>query len=228
MKSRFILVAAGVALIFVFAAMAFGQEVDKTELATKIADARQKNQMETRNFSWTQRTEVKVDGEVKTLKTELVRFTADGELQKTVVSEEGGGGKKRGIRGQVAKKKTGAMKEWAQSLTQLLQQYSLPTAGSLLDFLNKAEAHPVEQATLFQLSAKDVVQSGDSMDMWVDPNTKELKKSAINTALDGDAVQVETQHGKTPEGLSYTARQIVRVPAKKVEMTVENFNYQRQ
>ena len=48
--------------------------------------------------------------------------------------------KPKGVRGKIAKKKAGEMKDWMTDLGELLHAYSLPTAGSLLDFLDKATA----------------------------------------------------------------------------------------
>ena len=71
------------------------------------------------------------------VKVELVRFTQDGELQKALVSDSAAGAKKpRGIRGKVASNKKKGMQEWAVELGKLLQQYSLPTSGNILDFLD--------------------------------------------------------------------------------------------
>ena len=51
---------------------------------------------------------------------------------------------------------------------------------------------------------------------------------SMQTSLDGDAVSMEILYESTEEGLSYASRQLIKVPAKKVELTIENFNYQKQ
>ena len=90
---------------------------DKGTLATQIAEGRKQNQMMMRDYSWNTRTEVKIDGEVKSVKVDMMRFTADGELQRTKISDSADGQKKpRGIKGKVASKKIKGMQEWAQDL----------------------------------------------------------------------------------------------------------------
>ena len=180
-----------------------------------------------REYTWNTRTEVKIDGEVKSVKVDLVRFTPEGELQKTKVSDSADGQKKpRGIKGKVASKKIKGMQEWASELTQLLQKYSLPTAGSLLDFMDKATVERTGQ--LATVVASDVVQQGDKMTVLVDSGSRQLKMIQVSTSLDGDSVDVEILNESLENGPSYTARQIVKVPAQKVELTVENFNFLRQ
>ena len=224
---RAILGTTGCLALGVLSLVAAQELSDKGTLATQIAEGRKQNQMMLREYTWNTRTEVKIDGEVKSVKVDLVRFTPDGELQKTKISDSADGQKKpRGIKGKVASKKIKGMQEWAGELTQLLQKYSLPTAGSLLDFMDKAAVERTGQ--LATLVASNVVQQGDQMTVLADSGSQQLKMIEVSTSLDGDAVEVEIRNEALETGPSYTARQIVKVPAQKVELTIENFNFQRQ
>lgn len=200
---------------------------NKALLASEITDGRKQNAALMRNYSWNTRTKIIIDGEVKSDKIELVRYTPEGELQKAVVSDSAAEAKKpRGIRGRVASKKIKGMKEWATDLAKLLQQYSLPSAGSLLDYLNSATVE--KTGNMINLSGEDVVQQGDHMTMLVDAGSKQLKIIEVTTSLDGDAVDVQIISKNLDDGLSYTSRQTVKVPAKKVELIVENYDFRRQ
>jgi hypothetical protein len=199
-------------------------QVDMTEIVSKVSQARQENAQKARDYSWTQRTEVKVKGEVKSLKTEIVRYTVDGELQKTPIDETSAK-KPKGIRGKVAKKKIGEMKDWMADLGELLKAYSLPTQGNLLDFLNKAAISPDGDGQ--RLDATDVVQPGDRMSVWIGADHK-MVKTEVTTQHDGSDVKLMTDHETTSDGLDYVARTTIVVPDKGVEMTVENFSYQRE
>jgi hypothetical protein len=199
-------------------------QVDMAQLVPKISQARKANALETRNYSWTQRTEVKVSGEVKSVKTEIVRYTVDGELQKTPIDETSAK-TPRGVRGKVAKKKIGGMKDWMADLGELLKGYSLPTAESLLGFLEKATVSPDGDGR--KLDATDVVRAGDRMSVWIDGNHK-MTRTEVSTQHDGSDVKLETDHAATPDSLDYVARTVIVVPDKGVEMTVENFSYQKE
>ncbi len=220
MKTRTIGAVAFAAMI----ALPAAAQTDMTSVVAKVSAARQENAQKTRNYSWTQRTEVKVKGEVKSLKTEIVRYTVDGEMQKTPIDETSAK-KPKGIRGKVAKKKIGEMKDWMAELGQLLKAYSLPTEGNLLDFLNKASISPDGAGQ--RLDAGDVVQPGDRMSVWIGGNHK-MTKTEVSTQHDGSDVKLMTDHETTPDGLDYVARTTIVVPDKGVEMTVENFSYQRE
>ena len=199
-------------------------QMDMTDIVSKVSKARQENAQKTRDYSWTQRTEVKVKGEVKSLKTEIVRYTVDGELQKTPIDKTSAK-KPKGLRGKVAKKKMGEMKDWMAELGVLLKAYSLPTAGNLLDFLNKASVSPDGAGR--RLDATNVVQAGDRMSVWIGADHK-MVKTEVTTQHDGSDVKLMTDHDTTPDGLDYVARTTIVVPDKGVEMMVENFSYQRE
>ncbi len=199
-------------------------QMDMTLVAEKVSKARQENAQQTRDYSWTQRTEVKVKGEVKSLKTEIVRYTVDGELQKTSIDETSAK-KPKGVRGKVAKKKIAGMKDWMAELGGLLKAYSLPTAGNLLDFLNNASVSPDGDGR--RLDATGVVQPGDRMSVWINDDFK-MVKTEVTTQHDGSDVKLMTDHETTPDGLDYVARTTIVVPDKGIEMTVENFSYKRE
>ena len=206
-------------LIASFATPVFSQ--DNAQIAERVTKARQENAAKTTNYSWTKRTEVKVKGEVKSTTTELVRFDVDGEMQTTPISQEKAKGP-RGIRGKVAKKKGGEMKDWMADLGKVLHEYSLPTSGNLLDFLNKAKVEKGDGG--IELTAVNVVIPVDSMTMWLSTDF-ELTKTEVTTEHDGADVELTTDHSTTPDGLDYVARTVILVPDKNVEMTVENFSY---
>lgn len=224
MESKMRAIQIGTLVFGMILAATVGAQVDMTDVMSKVSQARQENAQQTRAYSWTQRTEVKVKGEVKSLKTEIVRYTADGELQKTLI-DESSAKSPRGIRGKVAKKKGGEMKDWMAELGELLQAYSLPTSGNLLDFLNKAAI--TSDGAGRRLDATDVVQTGDRMSVWLGADHK-MVKSEVASRYDGSDVKLVTDHDATPDGLDYVARTTILVPDKAVEMTVENFSYQRE
>ena len=120
------------------------------------------------------------------------------------------------------------MKEWGHELGTLLEQYSLPSPGHILDYLNAATIAPGEEPGTIRIVGKNVIQKGDKLTMWADSANKQLKKTKVETRLEEDMVYLNTDHARTDDGLNYVARTIVRVPSKQVEMIVENFNYDKQ
>jgi hypothetical protein len=200
---------------------------DPAALAVKISEKRAENSKHLREYSWKTRTEIAIKGETKMLKVELVRFDIDGQMQKTTLSEETPK-QKRGVRGRIQKKKGKEKQEWFAELHGLLAQYSLPTTGKVLDFLDKATFGPGDRPGTIRIHGTSVVQPGDELTIWIDSETKETRLTKVRTRLDGDTVLLETNHDRLDSGLSYSARSVITVPAEEVRMTVETFDYDKQ
>jgi hypothetical protein len=213
---------------FVAAVCAMAQvPPDPAKMAVQISENREENSKNLREYSWKTRTEVTIKGETKLLKVQLVRFDVDGQMQKTTISEEKPK-QKRGVRGRIQKKKGKEKQEWFGELHHLLEQYSLPSTGKILDFLDKASFGPGDRPGTIRIHGTSVVKDGDELTMYIDAETKEAKLTKVRTRLDGDTVLLETNHDRLDSGLSYSARSIITVPAEEVRMTVENFDYDKQ
>ena len=201
-----------------------------TQLATDLTNARSKNLKLMQKYSWTTRTEVKIKGEQKVLKSEAVHYSPDGKLMKAPLGQAGDSGKKtRGIRGRVkgrvVERKKGEMRDWAGDLKKLLQAYSLPTAGKVLDFINASKVSKGPEPGRIIIQGVNVVNPGDNLTFTVDSRTKALLETKVQTHLDGDLVLMRTVYRALDSGLNYTAESTVTVPGKKIELKVQNFSF---
>ncbi len=202
---------------------------DVSDIAVKVSKSREENRKKMQDYTWKRRTEVSKDGEVQLTKLELVRFDVDSRMQTTLISEQKPEQRQmRGIRGRIQERVVEAQKEWQVDLQRLLQQYSLPTTGKVAGYLEKATFGRGDLPGTIRILGTDVVQPGDELVMLVDASTKELKMTKVRTQLDEDAVLMDINHDRLTSGLNYQARSIIRVPSKKVRMTVENFDFDKQ
>ena len=64
--------------------------------------------------------------------------------------------------------------------------------------------------------------------MWVDQETKQVRKLTITTALGKERVDVIIDYKTLKSGLSYPARTLVKIPADKIRAVVETFDYEAQ
>jgi hypothetical protein len=88
------------------------------------------NQQALRSYTWIEKTELSLKGEVKNTKIESCRFGPDGNVQKTQVSDPPPPAeKKRGLRGKVIEKKTGEMKAELEAAATLAHSYVPPDPG---------------------------------------------------------------------------------------------------
>ncbi len=202
--------------------------VSNAQLATQVSDSRGRNQELMRKYSWTSRTEVKIKGESKILKSEAVHYSPEGKLVKAPLGQTGDSGKKtRGIRGRVKERKKGQMRDWASDLMKLLERYSLPTAGKILDFINASQVSQGPQPGRIVIQGVNVVIPDDRLTFTVDGSTKALLETNVQTQLEGDLVLMRTVYRALDSGLNYTAESTVTVPGKEIEMKVQNFSFIR-
>ena len=131
MATRILHLSVLVAVAFCATAVIAQEPADKGTLATQIAEGRKQNQMMMREYSWNMRTELKIDGEVKSLKVDMMRYTPEGELQKTKISDSADGQKQpRGIKGKAATR-IKSNKASAASLSSAQEKLALLSSSSL-------------------------------------------------------------------------------------------------
>ena len=137
-------VAQGLAMI---AALALSQRAGSQVLPglqEKLAAGKQsaaQNQLALRSYTWVEKTELRLKGEVKNTKLNSCRYGPDGKVQKTPIGDPPPPPqKKRGLRGKVIEKKKEEMKEDLQAATALVHQYVPPDPGLIQVVMNAGKA----------------------------------------------------------------------------------------
>ena len=119
------------------------------------------------------------------------------------------------------------VEEYLTGLRDLLDQYTLPTAGKVQDFMNRATATGPDASGLFEVTGQNVVYPGDSFSIWVNPVTRHAQKVQVSTAFQGNPVTLTATFKTLPSGLNHVAYAEVTVPAKQMSVQVQNFDYNR-
>lgn len=62
-----------------------------------------------------------------------------------------------------------------------------------------------------------------------DSEVKELRQIAVDTWLDkaDNKVTLEVSFQSMPNGVNYVGEVVLKIPAKKIEVRIENSNYQK-
>jgi hypothetical protein len=207
---------------------------DMARIEEAFQRQQQASEQALRQYTWESRTEVRVGDKVKSTVLEMVRYGADGTLQKTVIG------------GQQAKEKRkllditpmGALvkhvrdkqsKEYKEGLGKLLEAYAEIPTDKMRGFFDRASFQPgrdAMQGTL-RISGTDVVKRHDTLSIWIDLQTREKRQLEVLTSLDGDPVQIDSQFGKLADGTTYTTRTTLEVKPKNLTMITENFDFTR-
>ena len=113
------------------------------DLQQKLAAAKEsaaRNQQALRAYSWLEKSELSLKGEVKNTKVDMCRYGPDGKVQKTPVVEPPPPEKKRGLKGKIVAKKTGEMKEELEAAVALVHQYVPPSPDLMQVVMNAGTA----------------------------------------------------------------------------------------
>lgn len=204
------------------------QDLQQKLAAAKEAAAR--NQQALRSYSWLEKTELSLKGEVKNTKVDMCKYGPDGKVQKTPVVEPPPPEKKRGLRGKIVAKKTGEMKEELEAAVALVQQY-VPPSPDLMQVVMNAGTASISQAGPGAASLKfpGYVKKGDALTLTFDSNVKSLRQIEVNTWLDEpeNAVTLKVTMQSIPDGISYPGSIVFSLAKRKLDVKITKSNYQK-
>jgi hypothetical protein len=225
------------AVLIGFGGLALAQM--SSELQQKAAAAKEaaaKNQQALRSYSWISTTKISLKGEVKNTKIESCEYGPDGKVQKTELSEppapqeDQGGRRRRGrLKEAVVEKKTGEMKEELESAAALVQSYVPPSSEKLQAVIAADKVTIVPGAGTSSIRFADYEKAGDSLTLTLDSAAKSLQKIDVDTWLDeaNNKVTLAVNFQSLPDGTNYAATTVMEIPAKQIEVQIENSNYEK-
>ncbi len=195
--------------------------------AVQITEARQANAALMHHYTWSSRTEIIDQGQVKDTRLELVNYNPFGQLQRSLLNDSSAPLPFGFLRRAIAEQERQTMEQYLTGLRGLLDQYTLPTAGKVLDFMMSAKPIGPDAAGLFSMAGNNVVMPGDSLTLWVNAFTRHVARIQVNSTFQGDPVQLNATFSTLPSGLNYMAYAQATVPNKQLSVQVQNFNYTR-
>lgn len=230
LSSSWLAVFAGCCLL----ALAAGAQDINQVIQQKVAALKEtaaQNQKALRQYTWIEKTELSLKGEVKNTKIESCRYGPDGTVQKTELTEPAKEEKKRGLKGKIIENKKEDMKDYMDRTIALIGRYVPPSPDNFKAVV-AAGSTSLSQAGpgAIQLQFKDFVKSGDSVTFTADSAAKTIRQISVNTYLDEqdkDAISLTVSFKTLPDGTNYAASKVLNVAAKKVVVTTTGNNYQK-
>lgn len=195
--------------------------------AVQITEARKANAALMRQYSWSSRTELIEQGAVKDTRIELVNYGPAGQLQRTLVNDQSAPLPFGFLRRAVAENERKKMETYLHGLRVLLEEYTLPTAGKVLDFMSAAQMTGPDASGAVEMTGHGVVMPGDTFSVWSDARTRQTRKIQVATVYQGDVANLTATFATLPSRLTYVAYAEVTVPAKQLSVQVQNFNFNR-
>ena len=226
MSNRIFAVIVALANLLTCAVSARGQNAN-VNAAMQISEARKANAALMRQYTWNSRTEIIEEGQVKDIRIELVNYSPDGQLQRSLVNDQQSRMPIGFLRRAIVEAKKEHLEKYLTGLHGLIEQYTLPTTGKILDFMNQATTSGPDAGGLFQMSGNSVVVAGDNFTVWTDAKTRQTRRVQVSTFFQGDMVNLNATFETIPSGLTYMSYAEANVGAKQLSVQVQNFNYSR-
>jgi len=189
----------------------------------KFAQAQKENARALMQYEWKSRTEIQKDGETKKDQLVLMRYDSNGELQQAVIATSPEPDlPTRGLRGLIAKNKKKDFMEKIEDLRHLVKAYNEP--DTMQRFMATAKATP--EQNVVQLKAYDVIQSGDSMTVWLDMISKKQRRVEIQTSMNEKPVKIVSDFQDIgPSGPTYMSGNQVNYSGTSLVIITQNFDY---
>jgi hypothetical protein len=203
------------------------------ELQQKIANLKEAaaaNKQALAQYTYLQTTTISLKGEVKKVTHDRVVTGPDGKPQKTSLDPAQAAAPSGGrLKQHVIAKKKEEYADYADSIKALIAQYVPPNkeliqqaAGSGNIMLGPAGA-PGE----VKLVISNYVKQGDKMTLTINKAAEGMQNVSIATYLSGpsDAVTVDVQFARIPDGPRYPAMQRINGASKQMTIVVQNSDY---
>ncbi len=217
-------------LAVVGASLGVAAQVPNEGLANRIVAARRSNADILRQYTWNCRTELMNTNEDKVLdiRIDQVQYGPDGNLQRTELNNQSFSHPRGFLRRIVAASQQQQLEQYLKGLRSLLDEYTLPTAGKVIDFMAGAKVQFTQDPdgmALLLMQGSNVVVPGDSLSMWADASTHKLRKIQISTSYEGGSATVTASFKTLPSGLNFMSLAEVALPDKNISLTVHNYDY---
>ena len=183
-------------------------------------------------FSYQQRMQLQLKGETKKVTLNQMSYDINGNLQKTLLSEQPPAGAQPSggrIKRRVVARKTSEFKEMMDELAALVKSYSELPPERLQTSLKQAasSAGQGDMAGSVQIVMQNVIQNGDSITIWIDRTTMLFRRILIATSYDGNPVTAMATYATLTNGEGYMAQAVLNYAKKEVVVQIDNSNYQR-
>jgi hypothetical protein len=196
-------------------------------IAMKIVQVRKENAALTRQYTWNSRTELIDQGVLKDTRIEMVGYGSDGQVIRTPLNDFSAPLPRGFLRRAIAEQEKQKMEDYMTGLRGFLDQYTLPTAGKVLDFVSQAKISPPDASGLLYLNGNNVVVPGDTFSLWVEATTLQTSKIEVETFFQGDIVVVTSTSKRLPNGPTYMAYTDVTIAVKQLRLQIHNYDYSR-
>lgn len=216
-----------VVLLSLLAPNVLKAQVPNEGFANAIIAARQNNANLMKQYSWNCRTEISENGVPKDTRVDSVTWGPDGQPQHTLLNDQANPLPQGFLRRRIAEQERQQSEDYLKGLRAFLHQYTLPSAGQIINLISTSPILPGPAGTL-QVSGSSVVVPGDTVSLTLSATTRLLNRMTIMSTYKGDEVTVTATFKSLANGLNYAAYTQINVPSKNLTVLIQNYDFLNQ
>ncbi|HTS63449.1 MAG TPA: hypothetical protein VMH28_15600 [Candidatus Acidoferrales bacterium] len=183
-----------------------------------------------RPYTWTEHTEVSVDGSVKSSTAFLCRYDASGELTRTPLGDPKDEKTPNPVSKRHSVRAKAGMQDYIDRAISRIRVYVPPKPESMQYLLqNGGVSLGQAEAGKSQLRFTHYFEAGDSLLFTYDTATKALLYAAIASTLGSpkDPVTLDVVWATLPDGINHVASTLLKAKRKNVQVKTWNDTYQK-
>ena len=189
------------------------------------------NQKQLRQYMWVETTVVSMKGEEKSRVQKQCSYGPDGKIQKRELSapppQDPAPG---GLKGKAIAKKKEEITATMNQAVALVQSYVPPDSQRIqaTKAAGNLAVSPSAQDSV-RLDLRNYLKSGDTFSLVLDTTHNALQTVSVKSYLasEKEAVTLDVTFARLRDGLSYPGNVVLSVPEQKIQVVIQNANYQR-
>jgi hypothetical protein len=201
---------------------------NKTNLSLQVSAAAAANRKQLASYVWTRTVQVFVGGALKNTIVSSISVGPDGKLVTTAVSSTPTDPPPtKGIRGNIARKKMGEMKDYIENAMTVTASYIYLSKGKMVDYFDAAGVS--QSGNTISVVGANVNQTNDQLTMKLTTGTLAyISQSFTSTVTGGDAISGVCNYKTFSNGLTAFNTGELDLPAKDMKLMVSNTAYAKK
>jgi len=202
-------------------------------LAGEVAAVREvlaRDRAALRQYTWTERTEVLIKGDVKSSTTMACRYDGWGEVQRQPVGDVKPDDTPQATSKRLANRKKADTADYVERAVSLVRTYLPPKSDQLRALMENGNAALSKAPSgKGRIEFTNYWKEGDLLTFFYDPESKALLKVTVKSylATPKDPVTLEALFENLADGTNHLASSVLNGPAKKIQVKTQNSAYQK-
>ena len=225
--------AAAAALAFCAAAVAQQGGALGEALQSRLAAVKENaaaNKAALRQYAWTETVQFSMNGEVRSTKQMSCRYGPDGSVAKTPIGPPPEEPKAGPLKRRIMEEKKEDVTAYMEKVHAVMGLY-VPPDGQKMEQAYKAGNLSLGRPAAGEagLDFKNYAKPGDTMNLDFSMAAKKLASLNVNSYVDDPSqpVSLVVRFATLPDGTSYPSSVNLNAPAKSIQVTIANSNYQK-